>query len=147
MRAFPNCFAEIHFKGSFMKRLAISLSVLMWALGSVVAAQEHPFAIGDLLKVRRVADPQVSPKGDLVAYSITDINREANRGEAQIYIVPLGGGSPRQLTSGVPASSSPRWSPDGSKIAFVREDQIWTMDASGGSLRQVTTISTGAGDP
>lgn len=128
-----------------MKRLVISLSILMFALSAVVA-QEHSFAITDLLKVRRVADPQVSPKGDLVAYTITDINKEANRGVAQIYVVPIGGGESRQLTNGSQASS-PRWSHDGSRIAFVRDDQIWTMDVSGKALKQVTTISTGAGDP
>jgi len=130
-----------------MKRLFVSLSILIFVLSAAALAQDHPFAIGDLLKVRRVSDPQVSPKGDLVAYTITDINKEANRGVAQIYLVPIGGGSTRQLTNDSQPSSSPRWSPDGSKIAFIREDQIWTMDASGGSLKQVTTISTGAGDP
>lgn len=130
-----------------MKRLVVSLSLLIFALGAVVVAQDHPFAIGDLLKVRRVGDPQISPKGDLVAYTITDINKEANRGVAQIYLVAIGGGAPRQLTNAAAASASPRWSPDGTKIAFVREDQIWTMDAAGGSLKQITTLSTGTGDP
>ena len=130
-----------------MKRLVVSFSVLMFGLTVVAVAQDHPFAITDLLKVRRVADPQVSPKGDLVAYTITDIDKEANRGVAQIYVVPIGGGTPRQLTSDAKGSASPRWSPDGSRIAFIREDQVWTMDASGGALKQVTTISTGAGDP
>lgn len=130
-----------------MKRLLASLFVLLVALCAITAAQDHPFAINDLLKVRRVADPQVSPKGDLVAYTITDIDKEANRGVSQIYIVPIDGGAPRQLTNASQSSSSPRWAPDGSKIAFVREDQLWTMDAAGGSQKQVTTISTGAGDP
>mgnify|MGYP003694802279 CR=1 FL=1 len=46
-----------------MKRLVVSLSILMLVPGAVAVAQEHPFAISDLLKVRRVADPQLSPKG------------------------------------------------------------------------------------
>jgi dipeptidyl aminopeptidase/acylaminoacyl peptidase len=96
--------------------------------------------------VRRVSDPQVSPKGDLVAYTITDINFDANRGVTQIYVVPLAGGTPRQITSGN-AASSPRWSPDGSKIAFIRDDQIWTIDLASEALQQITNISTGAGDP
>jgi dipeptidyl aminopeptidase/acylaminoacyl peptidase len=131
-----------------MKRFTVSLSILVLAFVSFAAAQENRrFTIADLLKVRRVGDGQVSPQGDLVAYTITDINKEANRGVAQIYVVPIGGGLPRQLTSDAHASSSPRWSPDGSKIAFVREDQIWTMDGSGGGLKQVTAISGGGGDP
>jgi hypothetical protein len=120
-----------------MKRLVVSLSILMLVPGAVAVAQEHPFAISDLLKVRRVADPQLSPKGDLVAYTVTDIDKEANRGVAQIYVVPIGGGTARQLTSDAKGSASPRWSPDGSRIAFIREDQIWTMDASGGTLKQI----------
>src|SRR5258708_23900295 len=111
-----------------MKRFfAVAISLL--ALASLVVAQERRFTIDDLLKVRRVSDPQVSPKGDLVAYTITDIDKEANRGVAQIYVVALSGGAPRQLTRDGQASASPRWSPDGSKIAFVNKDQIWTMDA------------------
>ena len=129
-----------------MKRLVVSFSILITLMAIVAVAQDHPFGVPDLLKVRRVADPQISPKGDLVAYTITDINIEANRGVAQIYVVPLAGGTPRQMTNAA-ASSSPRWSPDGSKIAFIREDQIWTMDPGGGGLTQVTNISTGAGDP
>src|SRR6267142_2550064 len=133
-----------------MKRLVVSFSILITVLCTAVIAQDHRFTIADLLKVRRVADPQISPKGDLVAYTITDINKDANRGVAQIYVVPIGGGEPRQLTNDAHASSSPRWSPDGSKLAFIsgREggDQIWTIEVATGALKKVTNISTGAGD-
>jgi dipeptidyl aminopeptidase/acylaminoacyl peptidase len=134
-----------------MKRFFMVSSVVLLALVSFVVAQEHRFTIDDLLKVRRVGDPQVSPKGDLVAFTITDVDKVANKSTTQIYLVPLGGGEPRQLTNDEHSSSSPRWSPDGDKLAFVSardgEDQIWTIDISSGALKKVTTISTGAGDP
>src|SRR5437867_7137433 len=135
-----------------MKRFVCSLSILVLALVSLVAAQENRrFTIDDLLKVRRVGDPQVSPKGDLVAFTITDPDKTANKSTTQIYLVPLSGGEPRQLTNDEHSSASPRWSPDGEKLAFVSardgEDQIWTIDISSGALKKVTTISTGAGDP
>src|SRR5437879_2372518 len=133
-----------------MKRvLAVAISLL--ALASFVIAQERRFTIDDLLKVRRVSDPQVSPKGDLVAFTITDVDRVANKGTTQIYVVPLSGGETRQLTNDEHSSASPRWSPDGEKLAFVSardgEDQIWTIDVSSGALKKITSISTGAGDP
>src|SRR5213593_418275 len=133
-----------------MKRLfAVSISLLV--LASFGFAQEHRFTVDDLLKVRRVSDPQVSPKGDLVAFTITDVDKVANKGTTQIYLVPMGGGETRQLTNDEHSSASPRWSRDGEKLAFVSardgEDQIWTIDVSSGALKKITTISTAAGDP
>jgi dipeptidyl aminopeptidase/acylaminoacyl peptidase len=128
---------------------AVAISLL--ALASFVVAQERRFAIDDLLKVRRVSDPQVSPKGDLVAFTITDVDKVANKSTTQIYLVPLAGGEVRQLTNDEHSSASPRWSPDGEKLAFISardgEDQIWTIDVSNGALKKITTLSTGAGDP
>jgi dipeptidyl aminopeptidase/acylaminoacyl peptidase len=133
-----------------MKRF-LGILVVLIALGSLLVAQERRFTVNDLLKVRRVGDPQVSPKGDLVAFTITDMDTAANRGTTQIYLVPLGGGEMRQLTNDENSSASPRWSPDGEKLAFVSardgEDQVWTIDVSSGALKKVTSISTGAGDP
>jgi dipeptidyl aminopeptidase/acylaminoacyl peptidase len=133
-----------------MKRFfAIAISFL--ALASSVVAQERRFTIDDLLKVRRVSDPQVSPRGDQVAFAITDVDKAANKSTTQIYLVPLGGGEVRQLTNDEHSSASPRWSPDGEKLAFISardgEDQIWTIDVSSGALKEITSLSTGAGDP
>src|SRR5438094_3164439 len=133
-----------------MKRFFAVSIISLLALTALVSAQERRFTIDDLLKVRRVSDPQVSPKGDLVAFTITDMDKAANKGTAQIYVVPLGGGEMRQLTNDEHSSTSPRWSPDGEKLAFVSardgEDQIWTIDVSSGALKKITSISTGAGD-
>jgi dipeptidyl aminopeptidase/acylaminoacyl peptidase len=134
-----------------MKRLFAILATGLFICSSVAMAQERRFNIDDLLKVRRVGDPQVSPKGDLVAFTITDVDKIANRSSTQIYLVPTGGGEPRQLTNDANSSTTPRWSPDGEKLAFVSardgESQIWTIDVSSGALKKITTTSTGAGDP
>lgn len=135
-----------------MKRLFVSTNILLLVLSAVAIAQQpEPFTVNDLLKVRRVSDPQLSPKGDLVAYTITDIDVEANRGRTQIYVVPLAGGEPRQLTNHQSNSSSPRWSPTGDRIAFTSardgSAQIWAMNPSGGDLKKITSISTGASNP
>lgn len=134
-----------------MKRIFTFAVISLFAMVTFAFAQEKRLTIDELLKVRRVGDPQVSPKGDLVAFTITDVDQAANRSTTQIYLVPLSGGEPRQLTNDEHSSASPRWSPDGEKLAFVSardgDDQIWTIDVSSGALKKVTTISTGAGDP
>lgn len=134
-----------------MKRIFTFAVISLFAMSSFALAQEKRLTIDELLRVRRVSDPQVSPKGDLVAFTITDIDQAANKGTTQIYLVPLGGGQARQLTTNEHSSASPRWSPDGEKLAFISardgDDQIWTIDVFTGALRKVTSISTGAGDP
>lgn len=134
-----------------MKRLLFIIVLFTLASVGVISAQERRFTIDELLKARRVGDSQVSPKGDLVAFTITDVSVTANRATTQIYLVPIAGGEIRQLTNDEHSSSSPRWSPDGEKLAFISardgEDQIWTIDVSSGALKKITSISTGAGDP
>jgi dipeptidyl aminopeptidase/acylaminoacyl peptidase len=134
-----------------MKRLFAVAVMSLLAFASFAYAQERRFTIDDLLKVRRVGDTQVSPKGDQVAFTITDVDKTTNKSTTQIYLVPLGGGETRQLTNDEHSSASPRWSPDGEKLAFISardgESQIWTIDVSSGALKKITSISTGASDP
>jgi dipeptidyl aminopeptidase/acylaminoacyl peptidase len=131
-----------------MKRFVISISVLLIAFTSIVVGQgARRFTIEDLLKVRRVGDPQVSPDGKTVAFTIGDVNFDANRTVTQIYITPIGGGNVTQLTKGDNSASGPRWSPDGRKIAYVTGGQIWVMGRDGDDKELVTKISTGASGP
>ena len=129
-----------------MKRFVIAISVLILVFAATAHAQSR-FAVEDLLKVRRVSDPQVSPDGRQVAFVVGDVNLDANRVVSQIYVVPVGGGDAKQLTNGTSSSASPRWSPDGKKIAFTTGSQIWVMDSDGDDKKQITKISTGAAGP
>lgn len=134
-----------------MKRflVAIGLSVIsVIVFTSLATAQQTtPYSVEDLLKIRRVGDPQLSPDGKLVAFTIGDVNVDANRTVTQIYVMSNAGGEMKQLTSGTASSTSPRWSPDGKKIAYATGDQIWVMEPDGDNKEQVTKISTGASGP
>ena len=130
-----------------MKRFVALVGVLLIGLCAVAVAQTRTYEIEDLLKVRRVGDPQVSPDGKQVAFTVGDVNFEANRIVTHIYVTSFEGGGMKQLTTGDRSSSSPRFSPDGKKIAFTTGGQIWVMDSDGDNKEQVTKISTGAAAP
>ncbi|HKE59893.1 MAG TPA: DPP IV N-terminal domain-containing protein, partial [Pyrinomonadaceae bacterium] len=130
-----------------MKRLFVCLSVLVLALTSVATAQNRTYSVEDLMKVRRVGDPQISPDGRQVAFTIGDVNLDANRVVTHIYLTSIDGGETKQLTNGDRSCSSPRWSPDGKKIAYTTGSQVWTMDTDGENKEQVTKLSTGAAAP
>jgi dipeptidyl aminopeptidase/acylaminoacyl peptidase len=139
-----------------MKRLQTSLALLVIALAFVlgVVAQQTSapqFTINDLLKARRVGDPQLSPDGKWVAYTIADVDQTANKATTQIYLIPTTDGEPRQLTNNARSSNAPRWSPDGTKLAFVSArdgaSQIYTIDIKSNETKKITNLSTGAGDP
>ncbi len=83
-----------------------------------------------------------------MAFTIGDVNFDANRVVNQIYVMPLTPGAEiKRLTGGDSSATTPRWSPDGKKIAYVTGSQIWVMDADGDDKEQVTKISTGAAGP
>jgi dipeptidyl aminopeptidase/acylaminoacyl peptidase len=134
-----------------MKRFVIAVCVAVLALASfasIATAQAgHRFTVEDLLKVRRVGDPQISPDGTRVAFTIGDVNWDANKVVTQIYVMSTEGGSMKQLTNGSGSATSPRWSPDGKRIAYVTGGQVWTMESDGDHKDQVTTIATNAAGP
>ena len=137
-----------------MKRPLSSFLVLLLATLTAAAqsSQPKPFTIDELVPVRRVGDPQLSPDGRWVAFTITDTDKAANRRTTQIYLVPARGGSLRQLTSDKASSSQPRWSPDGKQLAFISArdgaPQIWVMDPmAAGQATKVTNVALGADNP
>src|ERR1700675_756142 len=106
-----------------MRRVIVSAAILALTLAAVAAGKgsqsARPFTIDDLLKVRRVSDPQLSPDGRWIAYTIADTDKTANTRTSQIYVISTEGSEPRQITNEKQSSSGPRWSPDGKRLAFV----------------------------
>lgn len=132
-----------------MKRLPI-LALSALAISSLAAATAfgaRPFTLNDLLGVVRVGDPQVSPDGAWVAYVRTTTNLEAGKRNSDLWVMPFAGGPGKQLTRFEGSDSSPRFSPDGKKLAFVStrsgSPQIHLIDLSGGEAEKLTDMPLG----
>jgi dipeptidyl aminopeptidase/acylaminoacyl peptidase len=98
----------------------------------------------DVYDLTGVGDPRLSPDGATVAYTRWWIDRDEGDYRSAIWTVPADGSEPpRQFTSGVKRDASPRWSPDGTRLAFVsnREQdapQLYVMPSDGGEPRRLT---------
>ncbi len=130
--------------GSLTVRCVVLAALAFAALPVHAADDSHPFNVHDLVTMARVSDPQVSPDGRSVAYVLRTTDLDADRGRTDLWMVPLAGGEPRQLTTDPAGDSSPRWSPDGAWIYFLSgrsgSSQVWRLPLAGGEAQQVTGL-------
>jgi dipeptidyl aminopeptidase/acylaminoacyl peptidase len=124
-------------------------AVLLFATAAVLLAQKQPFDAQTLLSLARISDPQISPDGRMVAFTVQTIDITNNKRITQIYVVPVAGGPATQITHEGDDNERPRWSHDASQIAFISDrggtSQIWLMRPDGSAPTQVTDIATEAG--
>ncbi len=106
---------------------------------------KRPITIDDLFQIKLVSDPQISPDGKMVAFTLTTPNLESDKYSAHIWLVPSDGSAPaRQFTFGEGKDRSPRWSPDGKQIAFAsdrgkeKQDQLYRISINGGEATRLT---------
>ena len=104
-----------------------------------------------MLAFHWVADPQISPDGSLVAYTLVSVNDKDNRYETAVWMVQARAGAVPQRLTGGPRDGAPRWAPDGRTLAFTRaaDDtsaaQIYLLSLAGGEPRKLTNVAKGAG--
>ena len=114
------------------------------------APPPRPFDSDFVLDMPSVGSPAIRPGDGAVAYVVSRVDRETLAGESHIERVPFGGGAARRLTSG-PRDGSPRWSPDGGTLAFLRREeegapQIWLLPAEGGEAAPLTSLRGGVAE-
>ncbi len=128
-----------------MKAYGVLLAIaaaFTWTAAAQSQTEKRALTFDDFIQLDVVSDPQISPDGQSVAFVVTDISLQDNRGNSDIWLVPMGGGEARQLTNSPSGDSQPRWSPSGDRLAFVSSrsgaPRIYALNPQGG---EATAIS------
>ena len=136
-----------------MRRLA---PFFLLAATSAAAQQptsaQRPLRAEDVYRIRSVRDPQRSPDGKWVAYTVATPDSARDRNDTDLWMTSWDGESTIRLTWTPEPESSPRWSPDNRWLAFVsgrqegKGGQVWLLDRRGGEAQRVTQIRGGVSD-
>src|ERR1700730_18509281 len=140
--------------GSHSMKSLLCVAGLVAAGRAVPASQRAPIAlpkapptVDQILSLKRAGSPEISPDGRFVAYTVRETNWDDNAYETQIWLADARSGATRQLTNAKKSSSSPAWSPDGSRLAFIsdRTDkrQIYLINPQAGEAEGLTTLEDG----
>ena len=137
-------------------RLRVSvLLVIVVSLAAPALAQKRSITEKDLFNFVWIGDPQVSPDGSRIAFVRVTVNDKKDGYNTAIWTVTTASGETRQMTNG-PRDTTPRWSPDGNYLVFVRAPevqgrteppQLFMLAMAGGEPFQFTTLPRGAGGP
>ncbi len=121
------------------------------ALAAFSVQAGRPLQLEDLFRSKRVTDPQLSPDGEWIAYTVTVVNRDENSSNSDIWLVSRDGRETRQLTRSPKHDRHARWAPDGRQLVFESNRdgafQLYLLSLNGGEARPLTHLSTEANQP
>ncbi len=116
--------------------------------GAADAPKKRDITLDDLARLARVGAPQVSPDGDWVVYTVSQIDTKDDKSLTHLWMVKWDGSARLQLTFDKEGASEPHFSPDGRYISFLssrpgpaKGTQVWGMDRRGGEAEQLTAIA------
>lgn len=137
---------------SFALRKSFFPLLLSCAAVSLLSAADTPkkrdINLDDLARLQRVGAPVISPDGQWVAYTVSQVDTKDDKSQTHLWMVNWDGSVDLQLTFGKDGASSPRFSPDGRYISFLssrpgpaKGEQVWVLDRRGGEAQQLTNVT------
>jgi dipeptidyl aminopeptidase/acylaminoacyl peptidase len=139
-----------------MHRLFFALAACACAFSAAAQTTPSggsPLTAEKMWALKRLGDPAVTPDGTLAVVPVTTFDVAENKVLTDLWLFPVAGGAPRQLTSDKANDTQPAVSPDGKWIAFVSkrgddtENQVYVIAVDGGEARRVTNLPTGVSVP
>jgi len=133
------------------RRLLVLLCIATFSVPAL-GQGKRPLNVDDIFKVRDVRDPQRSPDGQWVAYTVTSSIQATDKNDTDVWMVKWDGSEQVQLTSTPDSESRPRWSPDGKYLSFVssrqgtKQAQVWLLNRLGGEASKLTEVKGGVSD-
>jgi dipeptidyl aminopeptidase/acylaminoacyl peptidase len=128
--------------------IALGLALALPATSTTFAQQKRALTVDDIFAFKNVSDPQISPDGRWVAYTVSQMDQKKDSSDTDIYMVPLTGGDAVRVTTSERPETTPRWSPDNRYLAFLsgrdgKKTQVWLLDRRGGEATPLTDFKGG----
>ncbi|HKE34528.1 MAG TPA: S9 family peptidase [Candidatus Acidoferrum sp.] len=132
-------------------RSGFLLLAALVAGASPVSAQSRHIELNDLAKIVSVSDPQISPDGKTIVVVVGRQNLEQDRTDRELLQIDIASGAQHALTYERKTAGSPRWSPNGDRLAFTANDgagkdakpQIFVLPIGGGEARKISDAPNG----
>ncbi len=136
---------------NFLANLKPLVTAAFIALPLLASADEmNRFNASDVFELEYATDPQIAPSGEVIAYVRRSNDIMTDRTRSNIWTVNADGSNHRPLLSGTANYSSPRWSPDGNRLAYVsneeRGSQLYVRWMDTGQTALLTNIQSSAGN-
>ena len=134
-----------------MKILSLFLLVVTSLLFTTSVANSEElkrYTFNDFMKVKWVKDPQISPNGKKILFTLEQRDLKENKTKSSIWTVDINSGELKQFTQDTERANSGKWSPDAKYISFTQitngAPQIYLMSSSGKNIKQITSLTNGA---
>ena len=134
------------------RTLAFSGATLICIAATAMAQGKRPLRVDDIYNLKEIRDPQRSPDGKWVAYTVARAIKTTDKNDTDVWMVSWDGQQHIQVTSTPEGESSPRWSPDGKYLSFIssrqgaKRDQVWLMQRAGGEAIKFTDVKGGVSE-
>lgn len=126
-----------------MKRILL-LGIFFILTFGITAQQKRAITVDDLWAMKRIGGITVSPNGEQIAFSVSQYSMENNSGQTDIYLMNIDGSDAHPILDSEDSETSPIFSPDGNKLTYQFNEQIWQCNLDGTEKEQLTNLYTGA---